>query len=116
MTNQPKIIEVRDIRAVSDTDGKTYQVADVMYEGATLPVSIPLYELHGVDVDRLAYFVDAAMEDDVCFTNTTAAPLNRVTRIFPSAQELAKRVVYDQTPVPSDMPVINFDTVKEIKF
>ena len=103
MTNQPKIIEVRDIRAVSDVDGKTYQVADVLYDGAILPVSIPLYELHGVDVDELHEIID-----------TTAAPLNRVTRVFPSAEELAERVVYDTTITPRDMPVIDFDGVEEI--
>ncbi len=115
MTNQPKILEVRDIRTVTDADGKTYQVADVLYEGAILPVSIPLYELHGVDVDRLHELIStfgpqeppqdyrifnrkqadgtyrplSEFFDSAVHVDTTASPLNRVTRVFPSAEELA---------------------------
>ena len=68
-----------------------------------------------IEALRVAALLDNAEIVETKIINTTAAPLNRVARVFPSAEELAERVVYDTTITPRDMPVIDFDGVEEIE-
>ena len=64
----------------------------------------------------VAALLDGAEIVETKRIDTTPAPLNRVTRVFPSAEELSRRNVYDTTITPRDMPVIDFDSVEEIEF
>lgn len=45
---------LRDIRTITDTDGSTYEVADIVKPGAILPLSIPLYEYFDADWEAKA--------------------------------------------------------------
>jgi hypothetical protein len=117
-------MNVLDIRTVTDVDNRPYQVADVLHEGAILPVSIPLYELHGVDVDGLANMVDVALAADELANLDTDEAYDHLEKLVDGdarqeqVQDLADtlRWDWDFTPFPKDMPDIDFDTVDEIPF
>ena len=80
---QGTIEELVGFRTVADVDGKPYQIADVRYKGAILPVSVPVYELTGAnweaDADALRVMLQLAdyerdAETHPCLLYTSPSP------------------------------------------
>lgn len=116
-TTQPlQISEIRDVRRVELTPKRFVTVADVLLIGALLPISVDVNSLTAVELAS-SLDVDLSAESREIERDATFGGQNMSANLEPvNNTELRQSANWDFSPIPSDMPIIDFDDIKEIPF
>lgn len=101
------ISEIRDIRKCEVRPNQFIEVADVVIRGASLPISVAVADLNPAD---LAYW----LEQDPA--GREVAEIQQLTPNLEPENNAELRQMWDFSPIPKDMPIIDMDKIGEVEF
>jgi hypothetical protein len=118
-TQRLEISEIRDVRRCEVSPDHFVTVADVVLEGASLPISVDVTELNAVE---LASALDLDPQAEARETERDLRVFgpesqNSVSNLEPmNNAELRQAANWESIPFPTDMPIIDLDNINEIPF